>query len=278
MFYAFSPTMRLCFATIAFGVLAGATPCTAADTSAWDGNSRSAARLIAGRNDGKTLRAGIEIRLAPGWKTYWRYPGNSGVPPQFDFATSENVKSAQVVWPAPMRFSDAGDNTIGYKGNLILPLRIERNDATRPATIRLKLDYAICEKVCIPVEAKAELPLADASADSDAAVTAAEKRAPVKTPLGAKAPLAIASVKRDGARVIVDVAAPGDAAVSLFAEGPAPDWALPLPDPADGAPAGLKRFTFALDGLPPGAKADGAALTLTAVAGDTAIETTFRLD
>jgi hypothetical protein len=85
-------------------------------------------------------------------------------------------------------------------------------------------------------------------------------------------------VKREGARVSVDVAAPAAASVTLFAEGPAADWALPLPEPAEGAPAGLKRFTFALDGMPPGAKADGAALTLTAVAGDAAIETTFRLD
>jgi DsbC/DsbD-like thiol-disulfide interchange protein len=270
--------MRLSFAIIALGVITGASQCAAADASAWDGDSRSAARLIAGKSDGKILRAGIEIRLAPGWKTYWRYPGDSGVPPQFDFAGSENVKSAQVEWPAPVRFADAEGSTIGYKDAVVLPLRIEPNDVTRPAVLKLKLDYAICEKLCIPVEAKAELPIADASAESDAAVNAAERRVPVKSPLGAKAPLAIASVKRDGARVNVDVAAPAGAVVSLFAEGPAPDWALPLPEPAEGAPDGLKRFSFALDGLPPGAKADGAALTLTAVAGDAAIETTFRLD
>ena len=64
----------------------------------------------------------------------------------------------------------------------------------------------------------------------------------------------------------------------LFAEGPTAHWALPLPEPVAGAPAGLQRFAFALDGLPPGESGKGATLRLTAVAGDKAIEVAFRLD
>ena len=66
--------------------------------------------------------------------------------------------------------------------------------------------------------------------------------------------------------------------MTLFAEGPTAQWALPLPEPVAGAPAGLQRFAFELDGLPPGEKADGATLRLTAVSGDKAIEVAFRLD
>ena len=66
--------------------------------------------------------------------------------------------------------------------------------------------------------------------------------------------------------------------VELFAEGPTADWALPVPSPVAGAPAGQQRFTFELDGLPPDAKPDGATLTLTAVAGGQAIEVPYRLD
>ena len=71
---------------------------------------RSAARLIAASSPAKdgTLHAGIEIRLDQGWKTYWRYPGDSGIPPQFDFSASENVKAVTVLWPAPQRFDDGG--------------------------------------------------------------------------------------------------------------------------------------------------------------------------
>ena len=63
----------------------------------------------------RPLRAGIELRLAPGWKTYWRYPGDSGIPPRFDFAKSRNVKSVTVRWPAPQRLTDESGTSIGYK-------------------------------------------------------------------------------------------------------------------------------------------------------------------
>ena len=79
-------------------------------------------------------------------------------------------------------------------------------------------------------------------------------------------------------RVVVDVAAAGDTPVTVFAEGPTAQWALPLPEPVAGAPAGLQRFAFEVDGLPPGEKPDGATLRLTAVAGDKAVEVAFRLD
>ena len=79
-------------------------------------------------------------------------------------------------------------------------------------------------------------------------------------------------------RIIVDVAAPPGTAPVLFAEGPAPDWALPVPARIEGAPAGLQRFAFDLDGAPPGAKYEGAAITLTAIAGDAAIEVATHLD
>src|SRR5262245_46046481 len=82
----------------AAGCLLGATasPAFAADASPWDQDLRSAARLVAasatGESGNRVLRAGVEIKLQPGWKTYWRYPGDAGVPPVFDFAASDNVK------------------------------------------------------------------------------------------------------------------------------------------------------------------------------------------
>src|SRR5438477_3704969 len=82
----------------------------AADASAWDGEARAAVRLIAGSASSAKratlVRAGIEVKLGPGWKTYWRYPGDSGVPPRFDFAQSDNVRSVTVRWPAPHAFTD----------------------------------------------------------------------------------------------------------------------------------------------------------------------------
>jgi hypothetical protein len=76
--------------------------------------------------------------------------------------------------------------------------------------------------------------------------------------------------------VLVGVAAAGDPV--LFAEGPTPHWALPVPAVVVGAPAGLTRFAFDLDGAPSGAKYAGALITLTAVTAQDAIEVSFRLD
>jgi DsbC/DsbD-like thiol-disulfide interchange protein len=267
-------------------LLAGtAGAASAEDASRWDGDARSAVRLIAGsRSAGSmaTLRAGIQIRLKPGWHTYWRYPGDAGVPPRFEFQGSQNIKHVDVLWPAPQRLSEEGGVSIGYASDLVLPLRIVPENVGKPVTLRLKLAYAICEKLCVPAEAKAELTLPSGAASQDAALAAAEARVPKRAAPGEGRALVIhsvRSVKGPGQpHVVVDLAAPPGGPVELFAEGPNERWALPVPAAVDGAPAGLRRFTFELDGAPPGENYAGALLLLTAVAGSEAIEVPIRLD
>src|ERR687892_312118 len=133
-------------AGIAFGAVhASATE----DVTLWDGDARSGVRTIAGARPAGAayLRAGVEIRLMPGWHTYWRYPGDAGVPPQFSFAGSRNVKQVDVLWPTPKRIVDSGGTSIGYSVGVIFPLRIVPQEAGKPATLRLQLQYAICEKL-----------------------------------------------------------------------------------------------------------------------------------
>src|SRR5262249_52900593 len=148
------------------------TPAHAGEASAWDEGLQSAVRLIAARSAGagKELiyRSGIEVKLNPGWKTYWRYPGDSGVPPVFDFSKSENVKSATVLFPAPKRFDDgAGGHSIGYKDGVLLPVHVVPSDPKKPALLRLKLDYAVCEKLCLPADAKLELAMTGTETTND---------------------------------------------------------------------------------------------------------------
>ena len=254
-----------------------AHPALAADASQWDGDQRAAIRLIAGAPRAAIHRAGVEIRLAPGWKTYWRYPGDSGVPPRFDFSGSRNVKSVTVRYPAPQQLKDESGISIGYKHDVVFPLDIVPQDAKQPVMLALKADYAICEKICIPAEGQATLTLTGKS-EQDDRLKKSEMLVPKPAALGGDGALGIRAAKRDGGSVLVDIAAPAGTAVELFAEGPTPDWALPIPAPVAGAPAGQQRFAFALDGLPPGAKPEGATLTLTAVAGGEAIEVPYRLD
>jgi DsbC/DsbD-like thiol-disulfide interchange protein len=144
------------------------------------------------------------------------------------------------------------------------------------------MNYAVCAKLCVPSDAEIELKLTGTESTNDAVVSAAEARVPKPAAIGDGGELAIRSAfRKDGAvkpKIVVDVASADGTPVVLFAEGPNAQWALPLPEPEAGAPAGQQRFSFALDGLPPGESARGATLRLTAVAGDKAIEAPFRLD
>ena len=304
----FIPLSRGIFPAAILMSLAVAPSASAQDASNWDGQAHSAARLIAGatgkNHDAAFLRAGIEIRLDPGWQTYWRDPGDSGSPPIFDFSGSENVKSVNVLWPAPERFPDGvGGHSIGYRSHVILPLHVVPMEGAKQTALRLKLEYDVCSNICIPVESNLLLNLSGDGAE-DAAIARAEIRVPRPVALGQRtrteamrehaqadaaaqtldqhrAPLAILGVHRQPGdahdRVLVDVEAPAGAPVDLFVEGPTPDWSLPLPQQgaADGA---VRHFEFELEGLPPDAKAEGAVLTLTAVSGDDAVEVTAHLD
>jgi DsbC/DsbD-like thiol-disulfide interchange protein len=251
----------------------------AEDSSAWQRDTHSAIRLLAGSRSGAVLLGGIAIQLQPGWKTYWRTPGDSGVPPRFDFSKSDNVEAVTVLWPAPTKFDDgAGGASLGYKQQVVLPLRIVAKNADRPVTLRADINYAVCDKLCIPVDAKAELAFASVASTEDSNLSDALNSVPKPANVGDPNPLTIRDVKRDGkVNVLVDVTAPSGKDVSLFVEGPTPEWALPVPKLIEGAPSGVKRFVFELDGLPPGASADGAALKFTLVGGDRAYEFNVNL-
>jgi DsbC/DsbD-like thiol-disulfide interchange protein len=278
--------LRPIAAACAAAMLFASNAASAAEASRWDGDERSAVRLIAGSNEparsSEPLRAGIEIRLKTGWHTYWRYPGDAGIPPRFDFTGSDNVKTVEVLWPAPRRLPVGGSVSIGYEDHVILPLRVMPQDHGRAVLLRLKLDYAICEKLCVPVTAKAELAISGGRASHDAALATAEAQVPMRVRLGEARTITIKSIVREAGgrrgKVVVDVVAPAGAPVELFAEGPTSDWALPLPEPVRDAPAGIKRYVFDLDGAPPGASYEGVEIRLTAAAGKDAVELSTRLD
>jgi DsbC/DsbD-like thiol-disulfide interchange protein len=252
----------------------------AEDASPWQRSDHAAVRLLAGSRSGSVLLGGIAMQIQQGWKTYWRNPGDSGVPPRFDFSKSDNVEAVTVLWPAPAKFDDgAGGHSLGYHNQIVLPLRIVAKNADKPVTLRADINYAVCEKICIPVEANTELNFASVASTEDGALSAALDTVPKPASIGDPNPLTIRDVKREGkSTVLVDVAAPDGKEVNLFVEGPTPDWGLPIPNLIEKSPPGVKRFTFELDGLPPGAKPDGAALKLTLVGGDRSYEFNINLD
>lgn len=99
------------------------------------------------------------IDLEPGWKTYWRAPGDAGIPPHFDWTGSENIGSAVAVWPIPRVFDSYGMQTVGYDTRLVLPFRIEPLDSSLPVHVQVDMRYGICEDICIPAQAHVSMEL-----------------------------------------------------------------------------------------------------------------------
>jgi DsbC/DsbD-like thiol-disulfide interchange protein len=276
----------------------------AAAESAWVRAPHSALRLIeAGPADGATLNAGLDLRLDAGWKTYWRYPGEAGLPPQFDFSGSVNVAAVEVGWPAPRRFEAGGTVSIGYHDRVVFPLHVRPLDPARPVVLAAEVSFAVCGVQCVPAAAALHLPLAAQGAPAkaaamagagdgaDAATQVQRFRARVPQPVavgapgaenrpGTPGPLAITAVAVDRTvtpwRATVEAAAPPDA--ELFVEGPTAAWALPVPGPAAAVGPGRVRFQFDLDGAPPDAALAGARLTLTLVSEAGAIEAAVTLE
>ncbi len=103
------------------------------------------------RADGTRIAA-IRITLAPGWKTYWRSPGDAGIPPQFDWSGSANLRGVGITWPAPGVYPQNGMQTIGYKDELVLPLTIAPRRAGKPVKLRATLDIGVCKDICVPFQ------------------------------------------------------------------------------------------------------------------------------
>ena len=165
-------------ATLAVFGLGRMTP-AAADpaASAWFVTEQGSVRLIAAAPQtgaADTRRLGLEFRLAPGWKIYWRAPGDAGLPPHLDWAGSRNLAKAEIAWPAPQRFSAYGLETIGYEDAVILPIsaRLEQEDA--PLSLRAALEYLTCKDICIPYEGVLSLDLPAGGAESGSADRYAE--------------------------------------------------------------------------------------------------------
>ena len=265
-------------------VLALVIPCPAraSEPSAWSTAHGAAIRLVPGdKGSDGTWRAGVEIRLEPGWKTYWRTPGDSGVAAVFDWSGSSNVADVAVLWPAPERFADGAGESIGYSADVILPLTVTPRDPTKPVGLSLALQYGACKDICVPATGEATLALDETSPAPRTVASLVEdarKSVPVLLPLGAEGPLSITRIVPDLAaappRLAVDARA--DAGAILLVEGAA-DWYLPQPHAEEGTRDGIRRFTLALEGLPKGVKLSGAMLRLTLAGTAGAVETTYIL-
>jgi DsbC/DsbD-like thiol-disulfide interchange protein len=168
-----------------------------AETGPWIKNNVIEARLVLAR-DAKQHFAGVEIIMQPGWHTYWRYPGASGIPPSFDFSASQNIKTQTPVFPAPYFFDDGAGGFFGYEGltGFVVPFVLE--NAGEGGQVSLNLELGVCREVCLPVVFLFELPVVPGPLKTP------EELDTIRAMMGAKAgaptaELAIDTLSYDGA-------------------------------------------------------------------------------
>ena len=126
-----------------------------AATGPWQGSDIFQARLISAVRavgDDANIHAGLEFKLAEGWKVYWRSPGDAGLPTALDFSSSAAVDGHDLGFPAPIRFSILGFDSYGYKDEVIYPLTLELARAGQGFSTAARLSGLVCKDICLPVD------------------------------------------------------------------------------------------------------------------------------
>lgn len=115
------------------------------------------------------IRGALEVQLAPGWKTYWRSPGEAGAPPQIEWTGSVNLAQAEMRWPAPERFSASGIQTVGYHGHIAFPLDLAVRASQKPVSLVAELQLLLCGAICMPASVRTQLDLPAGEGEIDIA-------------------------------------------------------------------------------------------------------------
>jgi DsbC/DsbD-like thiol-disulfide interchange protein len=259
-----------------------AVPARSEIVSGWSEGLGARARLIAGATTDGT-RAGIQIILEDGWKTYWRNPGDGGIPPVFNWAGSQNLASANVQFPTPQRYQDSYGTSMGYKHSVVFPISLQIIDPARPVVISVRMDYAVCEKLCVP--AQADL-LLEIPANLSVGYSLGLQQSLEQVPAGRGVEDALIEslqIASSGEESWFEISAryPGEPAdLDLFVEGPE-SWYLPAPMQISRTVEGpdtLVAFRVDLNGLPRNARLEDARLLFTIVADNRSVEQRWILD
>jgi DsbC/DsbD-like thiol-disulfide interchange protein len=278
------------FGAILFGAgailgIAGASAALAgvASSSPWVTSTSSKARLVSGTVDldgTPTLLAGVQLRMDPGWKTYWKNPGDSGVPPSFDWAGSKNLKHAEMLYPAPHRFADANGTAIGYDDEVTFPVKLTPEREGEPIELKLAFAYGLCKDLCVPNDVSLGLALPPDMGKGDAPLIASFLvRVPKPAKDGALPLVSGVEAKLDGKspELLVDAVFPPNAAgTDLFIE--AGDVFIPASKALGPLDGGKQRFAITF-GTPAEASAiKGKTLALTLVSDQGSTETMWTAE
>ena len=239
-----------------------------------------------GQPEAIALWAGLEFRLATHVKTYWRTVGDSGLPPVFSWTGSRNLQSVEVLWPVPSRFQDKSGSSIGYHDHLVLPFKVTPLDPKQPVYLKLSLDYAVCDILCMPAHFDGVVTLSPRSTRSTASQTLIREalaKVPLPVMIQAQSPLALLSISAQDTHLLLESVWPAHTGnADLFVEGPE-GWVfgppVPLSDTVETTGRRIRRDRISIDEKP---QADslmaGLAMIVTLATGDMAVETRVTLD
>ena len=230
------------------------------------------ASILPGTVDaGGTRLAAVRLTLLPGWKTYWRAPGDAGIPPVFDWSGSGNLAKAVPIWPRPEVFELNGMTSIGYHDELVLPMALTPVRAGVALDLRLKMQIGVCKDICVPAVLNLRATLAGDTADP--AIVRAIAAQPVP---GSKAGLARIACTvtpiADGLSVRAEITLPpqGGAELVVFETADPTVWVSPAPTLRSGA-----TLTATAELVPPAGAPfalDRSTVTLTVLGDDGAVE------
>jgi DsbC/DsbD-like thiol-disulfide interchange protein len=280
--------VRLLASSLALTVslaLAGASLAASPGESPWVKETYSKVRLVSGSVaglSGDQMIAGVQIRLDPGWKTYWRMPGDSGVPPSFDWSGSKNLKSAEVLYPAPRRFTDASGTAIGYEDEVVFPVMVTPERAGEPVELKVNVDYGLCKTLCIPNQAdlSIELPARTGGEGDDPLLTRFFDLVPKPAETGKLPALGGIEAKLDSAKpeLFIDANFPdGATGTDLFVEAPGGAF-VPVPKPLGPVQNGKQRFVVSFASPAEAEAIKSKPLTLTFVSDEGAREASVTVE
>ncbi len=261
-----------------FSVACAAPTLTLAASSAWYEVDGAKIRLVALPNpNGNTIDAGLQIEMENGWKTYWRSPGASGIPPEINFFGSKNIASTKLDYPVPSAFGDAENLTAGYKSSTVFPISIEPLFAGRPVTLKAKGILGICGEVCLPVQF--DLSLKEdgkgvSTRDVAAALLKSRSNLIGKHRNDFRIKTAILTITPEKSLMVSARVPSGTMKSALFVEGPN-EWYL-TPVHAEKIENGIAYFTVRLSDIPNAAKPLETELTFSLVADGNGVEQVMK--
>ncbi|MDD4617172.1 MAG: protein-disulfide reductase DsbD family protein [Alphaproteobacteria bacterium] len=124
-------------------------------SSEWKQDNAASARLVSGVEavgSGEIVPLGLEIKLAEGWHTYWRSPGQAGLPPTLEWQKegASNLQSAKVLYPTPRRSTVFGLETIGYSDSVLFPIDAALLKKGKALNAAVSVDLILCRSICVP--------------------------------------------------------------------------------------------------------------------------------